>query len=166
MKNEKVIYRVPYVALRKLLGLPDDAQVVQLFHEGRVKDTLMVKVYGHGSMVEEGDLIPTIDWKPERNDVGLVVDTEEALRRGAMKPKRIPAEVFPASVFLREELEARGWSLETTALVTGLTIQTLEELLSGHRRFTHLTATCIGKALGTGPEVWLNLQKAELEARQ
>lgn len=69
-----------------------------------------------------------------------------------------PAEVFPPGEYLREELEARGWTQAEFARVLGRPLQTINQILNGRKRITVETAKEIGLALGTGPEVWLNLE--------
>lgn len=65
---------------------------------------------------------------------------------------------FPPSVFLLEELDARGWSLEKLCLEADLSVGDLEAVIAGDS-LTFEIAQGIGKAFDTGPEVWLNLQK-------
>ena len=73
--------------------------------------------------------------------------------------RRIPAERFPPAEYIREEMGERGWSVETLAEESGLKRCYVEELLAG-RTVTSLAAVALGKAFGTGPELWLNLQAA------
>ena len=42
----------------------------------------------------------------------------------------IPAEVFPPGEFIREELEARGWSLQDLAEILGRPPRSVSELLT------------------------------------
>jgi HTH-type transcriptional regulator/antitoxin HigA len=53
-----------------------------------------------------------------------------------------PAEAFQPGVYIREELETRGWSQNDFAKIIGRPLQ------------------AVGAAFGTGPEVWINLQSA------
>ncbi len=71
-----------------------------------------------------------------------------------------PAEVFPPGDYLREELEARGWTQSDFAKILGRPLQTVNEIINGRKRITVESAKEIGLALGTGPEVWLNLENA------
>ena len=64
------------------------------------------------------------------------------------------------SVFLREELESRGWSTQAFADASGLRLAAAEELLSGTRPWTRLMSVCVSKAFGTSQEVWDNLHEA------
>ncbi len=68
------------------------------------------------------------------------------------------AEVFPAGEYLRDELDERGWSVTEFAEVLARPVQVVSEILYGKREFTTDTALAIGDALGTSPELWLNLQ--------
>lgn len=69
-----------------------------------------------------------------------------------------PAEVFPVGDYLREELEARGWSAAEFADILDRPVQAVSEILNGKKEITTETAIAIGAALGTSAEVWLNLQ--------
>lgn len=69
-----------------------------------------------------------------------------------------PAEVFPPGEYLRDELEARSWSVTDFAQVIGRPVQLVSEILNNRKEITAETATEIAAALGTTPEVWLNLQ--------
>lgn len=71
-----------------------------------------------------------------------------------------PAEVFPPGEYLRDELEARSWSVTDFAQIIGRPVQVVSEILNNRKEITAETATEIAAALGTSPEVWLNLQNA------
>lgn len=68
------------------------------------------------------------------------------------------AEVFPPGEFLREELEARGWSQTELAEIIGRPVRLINELIAGKKAITPETAIQLGDSLGTGPEVWMNLE--------
>lgn len=70
----------------------------------------------------------------------------------------IPAEAFPPGEFLREELVGRGWAEGEFAEIIGRPVQAVSEILNGKKEITPETAVAIGAALGTSPEMWLNLQ--------
>lgn len=72
----------------------------------------------------------------------------------------IPAEVFPPGEYLRDELEARAWSVTDFAQILGRPVQAVSEILNNRKEITPETAAEIGAALGTSPEVWLGLQNA------
>jgi HTH-type transcriptional regulator/antitoxin HigA len=70
----------------------------------------------------------------------------------------VPAEVFPPGEYLRDELQARGWTQGEFARIIGRPVQAVNEIVNGKKRITVETANAIGLALGTGPELWLNLE--------
>lgn len=74
--------------------------------------------------------------------------------------ERVPAEVFPPGEFLRDELEARGWTQTEFAEILGRPIRTVNEILMGKRGITAGTAKEISAALGTSAAFWLNLEAA------
>ena len=68
------------------------------------------------------------------------------------------AEVFAPGDFLREEIEARGWSQVELAEILGRPAKVVSEIISGKKAITPETAIQLGEALGTGPELWMNLE--------
>lgn len=72
----------------------------------------------------------------------------------------VPAEAFRPGEYLRDELAARGWTQGDFAKILGRPIQVVNEIINGKKRITVETAKSIGLALGTGPELWLNLENA------
>jgi HTH-type transcriptional regulator/antitoxin HigA len=77
-----------------------------------------------------------------------------------MTTERVPAEVFPPGEFLRDELEARGWTQTEFAEILGRPLRLVNEILAGKRGITRRTAREIAAALDTTPELWLNLETA------
>jgi addiction module HigA family antidote len=75
-----------------------------------------------------------------------------------MRDSSHAAEVLTPGDHLREELEARGWTQGQFALILGRPLQSVNQIINGRKRITVETAKEIGLALGTGPEVWLNLE--------
>ena len=73
---------------------------------------------------------------------------------------RRPAEVFPPGDFIRDEIEARGWTQADLATILGRPVQMINELIAGKRGVTPDTAQGLGEAFGTGPELWMNLEAA------
>lgn len=71
-----------------------------------------------------------------------------------------PAEVFSPGDFLREELEARGWTQGDPAHILGRPLQRVNEIINRRKRITAQTAKELGPAFDTGPEYWLNLENA------
>lgn len=70
------------------------------------------------------------------------------------------ARAFPPGEYLRDELQARGLSAVEFARVVDWPLQTLSEILVGEKEITVEAAQALAEALGTTPEVWLNLQRA------
>jgi len=79
-------------------------------------------------------------------------------RRIAIKHIRTTAEVFPPGDFIREELESRGWSQGDLARIIGRPLQMVNQIINARKAITAQTAKELGAALGTGPEVWMNLE--------
>ena len=73
--------------------------------------------------------------------------------------QRIAAEAFHPGDFVKEEMGARGWSMETLIEVSQLDRQLLEEVIAGHRSITPIIALGLSRAFGTGRQVWLNLNE-------
>ncbi|MBK7877797.1 MAG: HigA family addiction module antidote protein [Planctomycetes bacterium] len=71
-----------------------------------------------------------------------------------------PAEVFPPGDFIREELEARGWSQVDLAEILGRPPRLISELIAGKRSVTPETAKGLSLAFGTSPELWMNLESS------
>ncbi len=68
------------------------------------------------------------------------------------------AEVFPPGEFLRDELEARGWTQTEFAEILGRPVRLVNEIIAGKRGITPETAKELGAALGTSAMLWLNLE--------
>ncbi len=71
-----------------------------------------------------------------------------------------PAEVFPPGEYLRDELEARGWTQTRFARIIGRPLQTVNGIINGKIRITAQTAKEIAAAFETSAELWMNLQKS------
>lgn len=69
-----------------------------------------------------------------------------------------PAEVFPAGDYLRDELVERGWTVSEFAEIIDRPIQAVSEILNGKKEITTDSACALADALGTSPDLWLNLQ--------
>lgn len=67
------------------------------------------------------------------------------------------AEIFSPGEFLSEELEARGWSQLELAEIMGRPTTLISGIVKGKKQITPDTAIQLGDALGTGPELWMNL---------
>ncbi|MEL7454450.1 MAG: HigA family addiction module antitoxin, partial [Pseudomonadota bacterium] len=73
-----------------------------------------------------------------------------------MTPKRV--EESPPGTFIKEELEARGWSQRDLAFILGQTEQQLSPLLSGRRAISADMARILGSAFDVSPELFASLQ--------
>jgi HTH-type transcriptional regulator/antitoxin HigA len=62
--------------------------------------------------------------------------------------------------YIRDELEARGWTQEAFAHILGRPLKTVNQIITGTKAITPQTAKEIGAAFGTSAEVWLNLESA------
>lgn len=71
-----------------------------------------------------------------------------------MSPK-VP---LPPGKFLREELQARGWTQEQLAKVIGRHQRLVSEIINAKRRVTAQTAHELGAALGTSAVYWMGLE--------
>ena len=74
--------------------------------------------------------------------------------------ERVPAEVFPPGEFIREELEARGWSQNDLADILDSYPRFVSEIITGKRAVTPETAKKLGAAFGTDPQLWMNLESS------
>ena len=70
------------------------------------------------------------------------------------------AETFPPGDFIREELEARGWSQRDLAEILGRPLQVVNAIINAKTSITTQTAIELAAAFGTSAEVWINLQLA------
>src|SRR5215470_9304301 len=77
-----------------------------------------------------------------------------------MMADRIPADVFPPGEFIRDELEARGWTQTEFAEIIGRPKRTVNELITGKRGITPETARELAAALGPSAQFWMNLDAA------
>lgn len=68
------------------------------------------------------------------------------------------AETFPPGEFLKDELEARGWNQTELAEIMGRPVRLINEIIAGKKSITPETAIQLGDSLGTGAELWLNLE--------
>jgi HTH-type transcriptional regulator/antitoxin HigA len=70
------------------------------------------------------------------------------------------AEAFPPGDFIKEELEARGWSQSDLAEIIGRNTGTVSQIISGKQPINPRIATALGAAFGTDAQSWMNLQSA------
>lgn len=75
--------------------------------------------------------------------------------------KRVPAEAFPPSEFIREELDAREWTQQDLARAMDVSQRALHEIISEGQRITPEMARRLSNAFGDNdPQFWLNLDAA------
>jgi HTH-type transcriptional regulator/antitoxin HigA len=70
------------------------------------------------------------------------------------------AEVFPPGEFIKDELEARGWSQLDLAEIMGRDPAQINLIVNGKQSLTPETAKQLGDAFGTGAQFWINLEGA------
>ena len=68
---------------------------------------------------------------------------------GVETKERTPAEVFPPGEFIKEEIEARGWSQVEFAEIIGRPPRLISELIGAKRAVTPETAKGLAAAFGT-----------------
>ncbi len=69
-----------------------------------------------------------------------------------------PAYTPPPGEVLAMELLARGWSQRQFAKILGKPIQAVNEILHAKKQITPETALRIAAALGTSPDLWIDLE--------
>lgn len=74
-------------------------------------------------------------------------------------------EAFAPGEYIREELDARGWSQLDLADILGRPPQAVNEIINGKRSITPDTARALGEAFGTSAQMWMNLESAYQLAR-
>src|SRR5436309_12089363 len=79
-------------------------------------------------------------------------------KKAVRMPPRIPAEVFPPGEFIRDELDARGWTQGDLAQIMDRPVQVVNELIAGKKQITPETAMGLAKAFGDDDALyWMNL---------
>lgn len=69
-------------------------------------------------------------------------------------------EKIEAREYVKDELEARGWTVEDLANRMEFQVYRVNEFLNGKMRITKLFANGLSNAFGTSIELWLNLDRA------
>lgn len=77
--------------------------------------------------------------------------------------ERIPAQAWPATNFIAEELEARGIRLEAFLNVIGMEQRRWDEVASGERGLLLKECQSIGGALGVSMEFFVNLNHSYMQ---
>src|SRR5688572_2945156 len=92
-----------------------------------------------------------------RIDVNVNRDRNWRMPAKLMKTRKA-AEVFPPGDYIREELEARGWTQADLAKIIGRTQPAVNEMITGKRGITPESAWALAAAFGTSAEFWMNLE--------
>lgn len=71
----------------------------------------------------------------------------------------------PPGVFIREELDARGWTQRDLAFILDCSEQTVTKIISGKSGISAEMAKALAEAFGTSASLWAGLQK-EWELRE
>ena len=74
--------------------------------------------------------------------------------------ERVAAEVFPPGEFIKEELDARGWSQADLAEILDVTDSVVSALINGKKAITPELAKGLGAAFGTSAQLWMNLESS------
>ncbi len=67
---------------------------------------------------------------------------------------------FPPGDFIREELEARGWTQRDLAEIIGCPVRSISAIVNARKQITPQTAVALAAALATSASFWLDLQTA------
>lgn len=73
---------------------------------------------------------------------------------------KIIAEVFAPGEFIKDELEARGWTQGDLARIIGRQDSVISSLINGKRSVSSEIASELAAAFGTSADVWVNAQTA------
>jgi HTH-type transcriptional regulator/antitoxin HigA len=74
--------------------------------------------------------------------------------------EHVSIEPIPPGEYVRDELEARGWTQLDLAEILGRPAQLVTEIVTGKRSITPETAKGLAEAFGTSAQLWLNLESA------
>lgn len=74
------------------------------------------------------------------------------------RQRRVPAEVFHPGSFVREEIEARGWTVQDLSQKTLIREEVLQELVDEKRDMVPGLAHALEDALGVSFGLWMSLQ--------
>ena len=78
--------------------------------------------------------------------------------QGERMDEFVPAEVFPPGQYIRDELDARGWTQADLAEVMDRPVQTISQIVQAKKRVTEDTAKELEAALGIEAEFWLKTE--------
>jgi HTH-type transcriptional regulator/antitoxin HigA len=72
----------------------------------------------------------------------------------------VPAQPFPPGEYIQDELEARTWTIDDLADVTGISTRQLKNLIHAKSGITPDSAKALADAFGQDAQTWMNLQAA------
>ena len=76
----------------------------------------------------------------------------------------IPAEPFHPGEYLKEEIDARRWTFDHLAFLTGIDRKIIVSLIRGQTDITPDVAHALAKAFGQEAQTWMNLQASYVES--
>lgn len=82
------------------------------------------------------------------------------MRTTTKMAQRMNPEAFPPGEYIREELEARGWTQLDLAAILGRPATVVNEIIAGTRSITPETAQGLADAFGTTAQLWMNLESS------
>ena len=68
------------------------------------------------------------------------------------------AEAFPPGEFIKDELEARDWTQDVLAEITGIPAPVISNIIKGKRAVSTEIASNLAAAFGTTAQFWMNLE--------
>ncbi len=75
-----------------------------------------------------------------------------------MLDMRDVAEAFPPGEFIKDELEARDWTQDVLAEITGIPAPVISNIIKGKRAISTEIASSLAAAFGTTAQFWMNLE--------
>ena len=75
-------------------------------------------------------------------------------------PYKLNPEAFSPGDYIREEIDARGWTQADLATILGRDSKDVNELINAKRAVTPDTAKQLAEAFGTSAELWMNLESS------
>lgn len=76
-----------------------------------------------------------------------------------------PCEPFHPGEYVRDEIEARGWSADELSRLSGIDLSEINDLLAERIGVDRGIAERLGRAFDTNLVTWLNLQSAYDQAK-
>ena len=73
--------------------------------------------------------------------------------------KRLPAEVFHPSEYIRDEMEARDWTVAQVAVMMGVSESRAQDVIDGKMRVTPMIAVELSRTFQTSASLWYRMQR-------